>query len=84
VNFSAACEKLVAVACAEIVHPIRASVRRRMAVSVDAVASAPPATEMAARSRRRIIDPTSSSMRSRISFAQWLPVLLAASAGVPG
>ena len=47
VNLPAACEKMVAVDCAALVRPVRASVRWRMVASVAAVASAPPATELA-------------------------------------
>ena len=50
VNFSVACAKVVAVPCAALVRPVRASVRWRMSARVAAVASAPPATELAARS----------------------------------
>ena len=70
VNLSAACENVVAVDCAALVRPVRASVRWRMVESVVAVASAPPATERAARSSWRIIPPISSSSSSRISFAE--------------
>ena len=53
VNLSAAFEKVVAVVWAAVVRPVRASVRWRMVESVAAVASAPPATELAARSSWR-------------------------------
>ena len=64
VNLSAACEKVVAVVCAALVRPVRASVRWRMVESVAAVASAPPATELAARSSWRI-------MRAEFEFQQF-------------
>jgi hypothetical protein len=60
VNFSAAWENVVAVVCAALVRPVRASVRWRMACSVVAVDCAPLATELAARSSWRI-SPLSSS-----------------------
>ena len=72
VNLSAACEKVVAVPCAALVRSVRASVRWRMVESVAAVASAPPATELAARSSWRIIAPSSSSSSSRIALAELL------------
>ena len=72
VNLSAASEKVVAVDCAALVRPVSASVRWRMVVSVAAVASAPPATELAARSSWRIMAPSSSSSSSRISLAESL------------
>jgi hypothetical protein len=53
---SAACEKVVAVALVRRwCGWVRASVRWRMVESVAAVASAPPATELAARSSWRIM-----------------------------
>ena len=70
VNLSAACENVVAVVCAAVVRPVKASVRWRMVESVAAVASAPPATELAARSSWRIMPPSSSSKSSRISLAE--------------
>ena len=70
VNLSAACENVVAVLCAAAVWPVRASVRCRMVESVAAVASAPPATELAARSSWRIIAPSSSSSSSRMALAE--------------
>ena len=70
VNLSAACANMVAVLCAELVRPVSTSVRWRMVESVAAVASAPPATELAARSSCRIIAPSSSSSSSRISLAE--------------
>ncbi|MHC2519213.1 hypothetical protein ACVMHW_005095 [Bradyrhizobium diazoefficiens] len=72
VNLSAAWAKVDAVDCAALVRPVRASVRSRMAARVVAVASAPPATELAARSSWRIIAPSSSSSSSRISLAESL------------
>src|SRR3954451_19699542 len=69
-NLSAACEKLLAVFWAVTVRPFSASVRWRIVESVIAVASAPPATELAARSSWRIIAPSSSSSSSRISLAE--------------
>ena len=77
VNLSAACEKVVAVPCAALVRFVRASVRWRMVESVAAVASAPPATELAARSSWRIIAPSSSSSSSRIALAESPSVLTA-------
>ena len=70
VNFSAAWENVVAVVCAALVRPVRASVRSRMACSVDAVDCAPLATELAARSSWRISPLSSSSSSSRISCAE--------------
>jgi hypothetical protein len=70
VNFSAALAKVVAVACAALLRPVSASVRSRMVARVLAVASAPPATDRAARSSRRIMAPSSSSRSSRISLAE--------------
>src|SRR6202043_239611 len=70
VNFSAACAKVVAVPCAALVRPVKASVRRRISASVAAVASAPPATALAARSSWRIMPPSSSSSSSRICPAE--------------
>src|SRR5260221_6988963 len=84
VNFSAACENVVAVFCAALVRPVSASVRWRMVASVAAVASAPPATELAARSTCLIIAPSSSSSSSRISLAESLSEVLQASATIVG
>jgi hypothetical protein len=81
VTLSATCEKIVAVDCAALVRPVRASVRWRMVESVAAVASAPPATELAARSSCRIMAPSSSSSSSRISLAESLCEASAATAG---
>jgi len=49
--------------------PREASVRWRMVENVSAEASAPPATELAARSSWRIIPPSSSSSSPRICLA---------------
>src|SRR6266403_2193769 len=55
-----------------------------MVESVAAVASAPPATELAARSSCLIIAPSSSSSSSRISLAESLSEVLQASATIVG
>ena len=70
VNLSAAREKVLAVDCAALECPVSASVRWRIVAKVAAVASAPPATDPAARSSWRIIAPSSSSRSSRISLAE--------------
>jgi hypothetical protein len=54
VNLSAASENVVAVDCAALLRPVSPSLRWRMVESVAAVASAPPATELAARSSWRL------------------------------
>ena len=69
---------------AALVRPVRASVRWRMVESVAAVASAPPATELAARSSWRIIAPSSSSSSSRISLAESPSEAPGASTGTAG
>jgi hypothetical protein len=84
VNLSAACENVVAVVCAALVRPVRASVRWRMVDSVAAVASAPLATEPAARSSWRIMAPSSGSSSSRISLAESLSGEAAARAALAG
>ncbi len=81
VNLSATCEKVVAVVCAALVWPVSASVRWRMVERVAAVASAPPATELAARSSWRIMPPSSSSSSSRMALAESLSVLTASATG---
>jgi len=72
VKLSAAREKVVAVPWAALVCPVSALVRCRMVESVAAVASAPSATEWAARSSCLIMAPSSSSSSSRISLAESL------------
>jgi hypothetical protein len=81
VNLSAACENEVAVFWAALVRPVRPLVRWRMVESVAAVASAPTATEAAARSSCRIIAPSSSSSSSMISLAESLAGVAGAADG---
>ena len=70
VNFSLTSAKLVAVPFAALLRPLKASVRSRMVARVAAVASAPPATDCAARSSWRISPPSSRSSSWRISRAE--------------
>ena len=70
VNFSAAWAKVVAVSCAALVRSVSASVALADGAEVGCGASAPLATEAAARSSWRIMPPSSSSRSSRISLAE--------------
>src|SRR5262245_61135004 len=72
----------MAVDFAALVRPVSASVRWRMVESVVAVASAPPATELAARSSWPIMAPISRSSSSRMARAESPSALAAASAGM--
>src|ERR1700723_1210701 len=65
-NLPAACEKVAAVLWASFERRLSASVRWRTVDNVAAVACAPPATELAARSNWRIMPPSSISSSSRI------------------
>ncbi len=71
VNFSLSSPKLVAVPFAALLCPLKAPVRSRMVARLAAVASAPPATDCAARSSWRINPPSSRSSSSRISRVEF-------------